>query len=198
MDAWIFSSDWRARLALIFGVACFYVGAVLINNTLLFSWAADSSYRHWIYPPAGIRLVLIMLLGWPALAGLAIATLAQAYSDLIPQITRFDDAMLVAIVRVASIWLSLKTYGWITKVKSPWRDLTWVHVPFLALFVNTVSDIALSMAYVYLGIENLDTFVRNVALYVFGDTVGTILVLMILIKLRQAYTKSHAMQSKFS
>ena len=37
------SSEWRARVTLVFLVACFYAGVVVINNFLLFSWAADGA-----------------------------------------------------------------------------------------------------------------------------------------------------------
>ena len=187
MDPWILQPDWRARLTLIFLVACFYSGVVLINNELLFFWAKDASYRYWFYPPAGVRLALVLLLGWPALVGYFLAVLALASSQLIPEIGGFTHALLVAGGRALSLWFAVSAYGWFTGIKTPWRGLTWQHVPFLALFVSVVGSIVAHLIKAFIGVETLDAFARNVALNVLGDTLGSIVVLLIIIRLRRAY-----------
>ncbi len=187
MDPWILQPDWRARLTLIFLVACFYSGVVLINNELLFFWAKDASYRYWFYPPAGVRLALVLLLGWPGLVGYFIAALAIASSELIPEIGGFTNGLLVALGRALSLWFAISVYGWFTGIKTPWRGLTWQHVPFLALFVSVVGSIVAHLIKAFIGVETLDAFARNVALNVLGDTLGSIVVLLIIIRLRRAY-----------
>lgn len=189
MGPWILQPDWRARLVLISLVACFYAGVVLINNELLFFWAADTSYRYWFYPPAGIRLVLIMLLGWPAVLGYFIAALALLSSTAIPEITQFGDALLIAAGRALSLWLGLVAYGWMTGVKYPWEKLTWQHVPFLALFVSLFSAVVAHIVRYTLGVEGLEDFIRGVSLNVLGDTLGTIVMLILVIRLRKAYLR---------
>ncbi len=99
--------DWRARLALIFLIACFYAGFVLINNELLIFWAADTSYRYWFYPPAGVRLVIIMLFGWQGVVGYFLAALALLSSGSILEVDGFDSALFVAVGRALSLWLGL-------------------------------------------------------------------------------------------
>lgn len=186
-DPWLLQPDWPARLTLIFLVACLYAGVVLINNELLFFWAADTSYRYWFYPPAGIRLVLIMLLGWPGVAGYFVAALALLSSNLVPEIAQYEHALYLAAGRAISIWVALVGYGWITGVKRPWRNLTWQHVPFLALFVSAVSATVAYLLKWGIGLESLNDLIRNVSLNVLGDTLGTIVVLVIAIRLRRAY-----------
>lgn len=96
MNLWILSSQWQARATLIFAIACFYAGCVLLNNSLLFFWAQDgSTYRYWIYLPGGFRLVLIMLFGWRGLIGVTIAVAGISYSDLVPEITTMLDALVI-------------------------------------------------------------------------------------------------------
>jgi len=189
MNPWILSTDWVARVSLVFCIACFYAGCVLINNNLLFFWAQDSSYRYWIYLPAGVRLVLVMLFGWRGLIGLAIAVTAIGFSKLVPEIERMDHAVLAAIVRAGSIWLAFEFYGRVTKIKSPWGALTWAHVPFLALFVSSFSAIAVTLLLIYLELETMEAFARNVTAWVLGDTVGTMIVLAVVIGLRHSYVK---------
>ena len=186
------SSEWRARVALVFLGACFYAGVVLINNSLLFSWAADggASYRYWIYPPAGVRLALILLLGWQGLLGYFIAMLALITSGVFPELDSLEDALVIAAGRALSIWLALLAYGSITGVKTPWERLTSRHLPALALFVSVWSAVVACLLKVWLGVELLEDFARNVSLTVLGDTLGTIIVLAILIRLRKAYKRS--------
>ena len=186
------SSEWRARVALVFLVACFYAGLVLINNSLLFSWAGDdaASYRYWIYPPAGVRLALILLLGWQGLLGYFIAMLALIASGVFPEFDSLEDVLVVAAGRALSIWVALLAYGSITGVKTPWERLTSRHLPALALFVSVWSAVVACLLKVWLGVELLEDFARNVSLTVLGDTLGTIIVLAILIRLRKAYKRS--------
>ena len=186
------SSEWRARVALVFLVACFYAGLVLINNSLLFSWAGDdaASYRYWIYPPAGARLALILLLGWQGLLGYFIAVLALITSGVFPELDSLEYALVIAAGCTLSIWAALLIYGWITGVKTPWERLTSRHLPALALFVSVLSAAVACLLKVWLGVELLEDFSRNVSLTVLGDTLGTIIVLAILIRLRKAYKRS--------
>jgi hypothetical protein len=186
---WILSKDTTARIFLAGLVACFYSGAVLINNELIFFWASDESYRYWLYPPAGLRLILILLLGWPGVIGYFLAALAINYSDIIPVIDTFDKALIIAAVRALSLWFGVFLFGKITGVKRPWDKLSWWHIPFLALFVNLFSSILAHITRYLMGIEGIDEMVRNIALNVFGDLTGTILIIYLAIRLRRAYVR---------
>lgn len=188
MNLWILSPQWQARSALIFLIACFYAGCVLLNNSILFFWTQDTnSYRHWIYLPAGFRLALIMLFGWRGLIGVTIAVAGITYSPLVPEVTEMDDAVLAAIVRTGSIWLAIQIYGVITRVKTPWENITWIHIPFFALFVSLITNVAVTLYFVNLGVESIETFERNVTVWTFGDTIGTVIVLTAMIGLRRSY-----------
>ncbi len=193
MDPWILQPEWRARLALITLVACFYTGVVVISNELLFYWAADTTYRYWFYPPAGVRLALILLLGWPGLLGYFTAVLALVSGGIVLEDAEFYEAFWIALVRTLSIWLALIAYGAITHVKTPWEKLTWMHLPFLALFISAISGAAAHLARSALGIDALDTLVRDVSLTVFGDTLGSIVVLSLVLWMRKAY-REHALK----
>jgi integral membrane sensor domain MASE1 len=130
-----------------------------------------------------------MLFGWRGLIGLVIAVTAIGFSKLVAEIDRIDYAFLAAIVRASSIWLALEVYGRVTNIKSPWDGLTWIPVPFLAVFVSVTTATAVSLLFVSFGIEQMDSFVRNVTAWVLGDTVGTVIVLVIVINLRQSYLR---------
>ena len=136
-----------------------------------------------------------MLLGWAGLAGYFLAALAVIYSDLMPEVVGFMAAFVIAATRALSLWIGVVSYGKLTGVQHPWGRLTWPHVPFLALWVNLVSSSAAHLARHLLGVEDVDGIFRNVALNLFGDIMGTIVVLLIVIRLRQDYRRYSKIQS---
>jgi len=129
----------------------------------------------------------------PRLAGRVgdfIAVLALIASGVFPELDSLEDALVIAAGRALSIWAALLVYGIITGVKTPWERLTSRHLPALALFVSALSAAVACLLKIWLGVELLEDFARNVSLTVLGDTLGTIIVLAILIRLRKAYKKS--------
>lgn len=189
MKPWIFSAEWSARLTLIFLIACFYLGIVTIHDRLFF-WAADAPYRHWFYPPAGIRLILIMLFGWLGVTGYFMSVFFSTFTGIGPGEPSFLGAAVVAAADALSLWAGVILFGKLTGVRHPWDRLSWHHVPFLALFVSIVrATVAEAVRHVQ-GTEILvdaSEAIRNVSLYAIGDTLGTIAVLFIVISLRRSY-----------
>jgi integral membrane sensor domain MASE1 len=131
-----------------------------------------------------------LLLGWQGLLGYFIAMLALIASGVFPELDSLEDALVIAAGRALSIWAALLVYGIITGVKTPWERLTSRHLPALALFVSALSAAVACLLKIWLGVELLEDFARNVSLTVLGDTLGTIIVLAILIRLRKAYKRS--------
>ena len=183
---WILQPTLASRLCLILSIACFYAGAVVINNNLLFFWAHDADYRFWFYPPAGLRLILIMLLGWPAVLGHGIASTALNASFDLPDVELLGSVFL-GFCRSLSVWAGLAIYSRVTGLRFPWTGITWTHIPAMSVAVSLFSAVTVHLLRAALGVEPLDELVRNVSLNVLGDTLGTIVVLFVLIRLRRAF-----------
>lgn len=183
---WILQPALLSRLCLILSVACFYAGAVLINNNLLFAWAHDADYRFWFYPPAGLRLIMIMLLGWPAVIGHGIAATALNASFDLPDVELLGSVFL-GFCRSFSVWAGLAIYSRVTGLRFPWSGITWTHIPAMSVAVSLFSAVTVHLLRAALGVEPIDEVVRNVSLNVLGDTLGTIVVLFALIRLRRAF-----------
>ncbi len=116
--------------------------------------------------------------------------LALIASGVFPELDSLKYALVIAAGCTLSIWAALLIYGWITGVKTPWERLTSWHLPVLALFVSVLNAALVCLLKVWLGVELLEDLARNASLTVLGDTLGTIIVLAILIQLRKAYKRS--------
>lgn len=68
-------------LAAIAGSALAYVAFFLLNDWL-FSQAKVSNYISWVFLPAAIRMLAVLLFGWAGVAGLFIGSLAMLSGSL--------------------------------------------------------------------------------------------------------------------
>jgi hypothetical protein len=158
----------------------------VLNNNLLFAWLSDAPFRHWVYLPAGFRLIAIMLFGWLGVAGIAIGQTAAWLTRGIEGINLFD-ATVLGTARALSIWFGLWLYAAITKVRSPWSNLSWTHVPFLITFVCVLSAFISELSLHWVGLGNPDQLVRNTLLSAIGATLGSLVVVILVLWLRRSY-----------
>ena len=191
MKPWIFSSDRVARFVLISLIACVYAGCVMISNHFLFFWAGDEPYRYWLYPPAGLRLLLIMLLGFPAVIGIGIASATIYISPIVPEITGHSFALILGFTESLSVYYALRFYGTIAGVQYPWTGLSWRHIPVIAVLCSTATAFFSNAVRIILNLGNVSSLDRDITLNIIGDIFGTTLLLGLLIiahKSHLAYT----------
>jgi hypothetical protein len=72
MTSPLFGTSAVSRGTLVVTIACLYAGAVVVNNNLLFPWLEFDNFRNLLFLPAGLKLFLVMLFGWRAVAGIAL------------------------------------------------------------------------------------------------------------------------------
>jgi len=187
MKPWIFSSEHAARVALISLVACIYAGSVLINNHFIFFWAEDEPYRYWFYPPAGLRLLLMMLLGLPAAIGIGVASATIYVSPIVPEITDHARAMVLGFTESLAVYGALLLYGHLTGIRHPWTKLIWKHIPMIAALSSLSAAIFSNMVRIVLELGETSTLKRDVTLNLIGDSLGSIFFLALLILARKSY-----------
>lgn len=183
---WVSQPTPKARLALVVLSALCIALAMQITLTV-FSWAKDSYLVHWFYPPAGVRLVLIMLFGWPAALGALFAFFLVVLPDA-PETITWIDVMVLGSARISGIWGALLLYGFATRVKHPWDSLTWGHVPFLALATGLGGALAVGILRLQMEGGDADALMRQVSLSTLGDVLGIAFFLALLILLKRTAT----------
>ncbi len=66
--------EWVFSFAFVAGVAAFWV-ALFKLNAVFFEWIGVSQYVSWIFLPAAIRMISVMLLDWIGAAGLFVGAI---------------------------------------------------------------------------------------------------------------------------
>jgi len=172
-----------ARTTLVVMVACIYAGAVLFNNNLLFPWLEFDHFRSLLFLPAGLKLFLVMLLGWRAVLGICLGLAAVALSEF-PALSLLQALGFGGSVSL-STWLTLQLVSRLLGVGYPWSYLTWRSLSTIALVVGSMDAISLELVMVALGYETLDHFTVETLQGAFGRVVGTFIFLAVSLKVRQ-------------
>lgn len=179
----ILGSHVAARAVLVVTIACLYAGAVLLNNNLLFPWLEFDHLRNLLFLPAGLKLFLVMLFGWRAVAGIGIGIAAVALSEF-PQMPVLP-AMEFGAAAAVSTQLALLLMSRMLGVGYPWTRLGWVSLCAIALFVGVVDAITVQWFLAVLGYETFDNFLDDTLRGVFGRVAGTFIFLAASLHIRQ-------------
>lgn len=184
----ILGSSFAARFTLVSLLTAAYAGAILINNSLLFPWTPDAVYRHWIFVPAGLQLLLVMLFGWRGVLGLTFGGAAEYLSQ--PVGLNIPSALFVAGVDAMSVWLGVEIYSAMTGNRYPWANLSWRSVPVLSLITGVASAIGVFLAMVAAQIESGSTPLRDMALFAIGDFIGAWIFFAVVLLIRRQLAKA--------
>ena len=176
--------DGRARrarsllnnLMVIWLVAVVWLLAVFLNNYVFFVWTQKEAYIHWIFVPAGVRIVLIMLFGWRAAVGMALGAI-PAIDDILPGI---GLAMVAVVSSGAALmpWLCVALFSAVVGPRHPWTDLDWWHLPVLAVLCAFVSELFLNVQLIFLGFEERADFASNLLTGMIGNFLGALVLLV--------------------
>jgi hypothetical protein len=172
-----------ARGTLVVTIACLYAGAVLFNNNLLFPWLEFDNFRNLLFLPAGLKLFLVMLFGWRAVAGIGLGLAAVALSEF-PHMP-MSSAFFLGAVAALSTQLTLQAMSPLLRVGYPWTQLRWPSLCAIALVVGSVDAITVQWLVSVLGYETFDSFLTETLKGVFGRVVGTFVFLAVSLEVRR-------------
>ena len=193
MSAPLLGSSVLARGSLVLGIACMYAGAVLINNNLLFPWLELENFRSLLFLPAGLKLFLVMLLGWRAVLGIALGIMSVALSEF-PHMSPLHGLLLGGIAAL-STQLTLKLSAGALRVGYPWTSLSWPALCAMALAVGVVDATAVQGAMAWLGYENFEDFWSEALQGAFGRVLGTFVFLAVSLEVRRQLLRESASAS---
>lgn len=152
-------------------VALAYVFVYRFNNWL-FDQAKVSDFVSWIFLPAAIRMVAVLLLGWAGVAGLFVGSLLTIVPVLVE-----DPAHALTLATLSSVMPILAAFA-VQKLAGISADLSGLKGRHLFLFglagglVNSVAHIT----YFVLHDANLSPLGTLPAMFV-GDSIGTLVML---------------------
>lgn len=144
----------------------------LFNEHAL-SWTRFTDGVNWVYLPSGLRLTLVLLLGWPAALGIAIATtiLAAWPQESAP----WFDASVTGLISGFAPWLALLASERWLHLKRDLDGLQGRSLLILAL-VFALSSAGLHQAW-YAWTKPSQDWLHAFAVMTLGDLVGSVIVL---------------------
>jgi len=193
MSAPLLGSSALARSSLVLGIACMYAGAVLINNNLLFPWLEFENFRSLLFLPAGLKLFLVMLLGWRAVLGIALGIMSVALSEF-PHMSTVHGLLLGAIAAL-STQLTLMLSARALRVGYPWTSLRWPALCTIALAVGLTDATVVQVGMAWLGYEDFHDFWTETLQGAFGRVVGTFVFLAVSLEVRRQLLRESAREA---
>lgn len=161
-------AQWLGGVA---AVALAYVLFYRLNNWL-FDQAKVTDFVSWIFLPAAIRMVAVLLLGWAGVAGLFLGSLLT----IVPVLFN-DPAHALTLATLSSVMPILAVFA-VQKMTGISTDLSGLKARHLFAFglagglVNSVAHIT----YFVLHEESLSPLQAFPAMFV-GDSIGTLVML---------------------
>jgi hypothetical protein len=179
----LLGNTWPARVTVIAAIACLYAGAVNINNSLLFPWLEYDDFRYLLFLPAGLKLFLVMLFGWRAVAGILLGVAAVSLNE-IPHLTLLQ-ALALGLTASMSTQLTLHATARVLGMAYPWNGLRWPSLCALAITVGCVDAFTIHLTFYGLGLDNTDNIMSDVLQGAFGRVAGTFVFLAISLDIRR-------------
>jgi len=167
----ILGSSWIARFLLVGLISCMYAGAVSINNQLLFPWAEYGQFHYWLFLPAGLKLLFLMLFGWRGVIGVAIAITAIALNEL--KDINIINAFVIGGVSSLVSFFALTGASRMVKVGFPWSDLRWYHLGFIVVVVSLLDSMAIHLTLAFVAIDSVVGTTQDILISSFARSLGT-------------------------
>ncbi len=169
----LFGQSWTSRALLVLSIACLYAGAIVINNQLLFGWSRFDDLQYLIFVPAGLKLLLVMLFGLRAVAGIAIGITATTL-DALDQLPLLS-ACIIGIASSISTYIGLTLVATWRRLSYPWNGLSLGDLSLLALVVGSLDALVSDLMLVMVEREAASHVLAELPYAAFGRIVGSFL-----------------------
>ncbi len=153
-------------------VAMAYLGFFRLNQFLFDTLFKVNDHVSWIFLPAAIRMVAVLLLGWPGVLGLALGSLLVD-ADLLMSDT--PQALTQALVSSVPSLLAMRAVQRMQGLRADLAGMTGQQVLGFGLGGAAASSLA-HTCYFALRAESIAPFTHLVPMFI-GDLLGTLLML---------------------
>lgn len=166
------------------GSALLWVVSGYLNNDVAFAWAEESRYRRWIFVPAGIKLILCMILGWHGALGVTLGILFNLH-DYIPTAGAFELAAF-GIALGFSPLVSVAIFSRWTGISHPWFGIQGHHLVALTMLSAALCAASFHGLLIAFGIETSEQALVQGITMMTGDFIGAGLLLLTIAAVRVA------------
>lgn len=143
-------------------------------NVLLFSSLEQSRWVHWIFLPAAVRVIALLLFGTRGAIGLALG----AFVTLAPQDLTFPNALILPVSSALAPWIAIHIWKQVFRIRDDLFGLTPFHIAFLSV-ACALANSALLNLFLTLAGQSHGGILRIMAVII-GDAFGTAIVMLLL------------------
>lgn len=153
------------------GVAVTYLSIYQFNDWV-FDQVKVSDFVSWVFLPAAIRMLSVLLFGWAGVAGLFLGSIA-----CIPQVAAEDPAKALILATLSSV-PSLLAARCVQRLAGIPLDLAGLQPRHLLMFglAGGLTNSVVHTAYFVLAQQSASALENFVPMFI-GDSIGTLIIL---------------------
>jgi hypothetical protein len=144
-------------------------------NILLFHKAELSPIVSWVFLPAGIKIISVIVFDELGVLGLFFGAIATYYISNL----NAGNPLILATVSASSPFFAVHASRYILKLDSLYSNLKGIHL-FLIAFVYAVTNTLFHQLYLGVHMRNLVGFANNQFAMFCGDLSGSLLLLVMM------------------
>lgn len=152
-------------------VAVLWVGLFKLND-LLFEAIEVSGFINWIFLPAGLRILAVLLLGWRGVAGLFVGAMLTNLSD---QALSFQQSLLLASVSALAPLIAVRVVSTVLHIAPDLKGLTFSGLAAFALAGAAFSTLLHN--FYFLMSNQAHAWAAGLVSMLVGDVAGTLIIL---------------------
>lgn len=164
-----FFDDAASAFICIFGVALTWVLFFKLNM-MFFSHFESSKFINWVFIPAGIRLIAVLLFGFYGVIGLFIGAMMTSHYVGIG----FDTAIMVSLISGINPYLSITATKYCLKVDALMRGMDAKQLLTLSFFAALFNGLSHNLYFhLFMGKGSIADCINMFI----GDLIGSLIVL---------------------
>lgn len=143
-------------------------------NHILFFQLDESKLINWIFLPAGLRLIAILLFNFKGVVGLLIGALITS----IPMEMSFKHTIMICLISAFNPYFAFKVSNSLLKIKISLTGLTSRQLFLMSFIYAVFNSLSHNFYYYFFGITQ--EFLINTVKMFTGDLLGSLLMLYLL------------------
>jgi hypothetical protein len=163
-----------AKLVTILTVAAAWCAAFYLNKLAFSSFDFSSVIISWVFLPAGVRLIAVMLAGWVGVVGLFVGSFTYAMLWLV-YTPAVKNVLILSTINSLGPMLALLLCVWGLNIKEGFRGFSGFNLLVLCAVSALFTSLPHNIAFYYLDLS--PSILKGFGPMFVGDFLGTLIVL---------------------
>lgn len=166
-----------SKLFTIFAVAAAWCATFYLNKLAFSHFDFSSVIISWVFLPAAVRLLAVMLAGWVGVVGLFVGSFTFAMLGL-GYTPAVKNVLILSTITSVGPMLALLLCVWGLNIKEGFRGFSGFNLLVLCAVCALFTSLPNNIAFYYLGLS--PTILKGFGPMFIGDFLGTLIVLYLI------------------